>query len=65
MHSDSWGSQSDGAYDSSAVDVDIFTWNNQDFLPVFAAGNWGLDGVDSTVASPSTAKNSLSVGTSF
>ena len=88
MHSDSWGSLTEGAYDSLAADIDIFTWNNkvsglyhklvatsagrlsdqafqccdQDFLPVVAAGNFGTQEVDSTVSSPSTAKNCLSVG---
>jgi len=35
---------------------------NQDFLPVFAAGNFGYEEVDSTVTSPSVSKNCLSVG---
>jgi hypothetical protein len=34
----------------------------QDFLPVFAAGNYGARLVDGTIASPSTAKNCMSVG---
>jgi hypothetical protein len=37
VHSDSWGSE-DSSYDSLAWDVDAFTWNNPDFLPVFASG---------------------------
>lgn len=35
----------------------------QDFLPVFAAGNFGSKLVDTTIASPSTAKNCMAVGT--
>lgn len=62
VHSDSWGSSSEGVYDSLAIDFDIFTWNNQDFLPVAAAGNFGAQDADSTVSSPSTSKNCLSVG---
>lgn len=62
MHSDSWGSSNKGVYDSLAVGIDAFTWSHQDFLPVFAAGNFGARGTDSSVASPATAKNCLSVG---
>lgn len=62
MHSDSWGSSAEGVYDSMAVGVDAFAWGHQDFLPVIAAGNFGARGTDSSVASPSTAKNCLSVG---
>ena len=61
IHSDSWGTDS-AAYDSLAWDVDKFTFLNQDFLPVFAAGNFGYEDLDSTLASPSVAKNCLSVG---
>lgn len=34
----------------------------QDFLPIFAAGNYGTRLVDGTIASPSTSKNCISVG---
>lgn len=61
IHSDSWGTGS-SAYDALAYDVDLFSYVNQDFLPVFAAGNFGYEEVDSTVTSPSVSKNCLSVG---
>lgn len=61
IHSDSWGTGS-SAYDALAYDVDLFSYVNQDFLPVFAAGNFGCEEVDSTVTSPSVSKNCLSVG---
>ncbi|KAL3130908.1 Signal peptide peptidase-like 2A [Trebouxia sp. C0009 RCD-2024] len=64
VHSDSWGTDS-AAYDALAWDVDYFTFLNQDFLPVFAAGNFGYEDVDSTLASPSVSKNCLSVGASL
>ena len=61
IHSDSWGTGS-SAYDALAYDVDLFSYVNQDFLPVFAAGNFGYEEVDSTITSPSVSKNCLSVG---
>ena len=61
IHSDSWGTDS-SAYDALAYDVDLFAYVYQDFLPVFAAGNLGAEEVDSTVTSPSVAKNCMSVG---
>ncbi len=67
LHSDSWGS-SDIDYDYMAAQVDAFSWANQDFLAMFAAGNdgqtvgvGGQSGV-TTVTSPATAKNCISVG---
>lgn len=60
VHSDSWGSD-DSGYDSLAWDVDAFSWNNPDFLAVFAAGNDGEEG-EATVFSPATSKNGLTVG---
>ena len=61
IHSDSWGSGSP-AYDALAYDVDLFAYYRPDFLPIFAAGNFGYEEVDSTISSPSVAKNCLSVG---
>lgn len=61
IHSDSWGTGS-AVYDALAYDVDLFAFVNQDFLPIFAAGNFGYEEVDSTIASPSVSKNCLSVG---
>ena len=61
VHSDSWGTS---AYDAYAYDVDLFAWYYQNFLPVFAAGNFGYEEVDSTISSPAVAKNCLAVGAS-
>eukprot|EP00798_Chlamydomonas_sp_ICE-L_P030068 gene30068-35037_t len=62
IHSDSWGSDIT-VYDSMAASVDRFTWNNQDFLPVIAAGNFGaLSSYLSTITSPGTSKNGITVG---
>ncbi|MBZ0267123.1 S8 family serine peptidase, partial [bacterium] len=59
VHSNSWGSTAN-AYDGFAVDIDDFMWTHPDFLVVFAAGNSGPSG--STVGSPGTAKNCITVG---
>ncbi|HDH02691.1 MAG TPA: hypothetical protein ENH15_00415, partial [Actinobacteria bacterium] len=74
IHSDSWGADVFGEYDSSSADADEFTWNNPDFLIVTSAGNSGIDddddddadGVidDDSIGSPATAKNVLTVGAS-
>lgn len=62
IHSDSWGSDST-AYDFLAYSVDMYTWRNQDFVSVFAAGNFGAyQQAKTTVTSPATAKNTISVG---
>lgn len=71
LHSNSWGSPANlGAYDNMAVQVDEFSWNNLDFLPIFAAGNSGVDknkdGVidPGSTSTPGTSKNALTVGAS-
>lgn len=71
IHSNSWGSARNfGAYDSYAMQVDEFVFQNPEFLPIFAAGNSGMDKnrdgrIDSgSVSSPGTAKNALTVGAS-
>lgn len=71
LHSNSWGSPASlGVYDNMAVQVDEFAWNNLDFLPIFAAGNSGVDknkdGVidGGSVSTPGTSKNALTVGAS-
>lgn len=71
LHSNSWGSPANlGAYDNMAVQVDEFSWNNLDFLPIFAAGNSGVDknkdGIidPGSTSTPGTSKNSLTVGAS-
>lgn len=71
LHTNSWGSPRNlGAYDAMAVQVDEYVWKNPEFLPIFAAGNSGVDknadGVidQGSVSSPGTAKNALTVGAS-
>lgn len=59
--SDSWGTSS-ATYDAYAYDVDLFAWYFQGFLPVYAAGNFGYEEIDSTISSPAVAKNCLAVG---
>lgn len=44
IHSDSWGDSTFGLYSSYEEMVDTYVWGNQNFLPVFAAGNDGTDG---------------------
>ena len=71
IHNNSWGGGTPGDYDSQCEDLDRFVWNNKDFLVVVAAGNSGTDvsprngSIDLTsVDSPATAKNCLTVGAS-
>lgn len=71
VHSNSWGAPRNfGAYDNFAVQVDEFVWNHLDMLPVFAAGNSGVDKnkdgrIDAnSMSSPGTSKNCLTVGAS-
>ena len=63
IHSDSWGS-STAEYDHLAQEVDKFAYDHPDFLPVFAAGNYGQLSFRylTTVTSPAVAKNCISVG---
>lgn len=62
VHSDSWGSSSDGSYSSLTQDIDAFCWYHRKFLPVFAAGNEGDQYGLSSCTTQSSAKNALSVG---
>jgi hypothetical protein len=70
IHSDSWGSDTYGAYDSESRSADLFAWNYPNHLAIFASGNAGTDankdGVVDTgsVGSPATAKNVVAVGAS-
>jgi len=59
VHTNSWGGSSN-SYDGYSVDVDNAMWNQKDFLVCFANGNSGPNG--STVSSPATAKDCVSVG---
>jgi hypothetical protein len=62
VSADSWGTDY-AMYDTSAATVDAFLWEHQDFVSVFAAGNFGRAGqYRSTVTSPATSKSSISVG---
>lgn len=64
IHTDSWGdnenSSAQNNYSAGSQDVDTFMWEHPEFLLLFAAGNSGP--ASGTIGSPSTAKNSLSIG---
>ncbi|MDY0149850.1 MAG: S8 family serine peptidase [Kiritimatiellia bacterium] len=68
IHSDSWGYDDDGYYNSDSRYLDMFTWSNKTMLVLIAAGNQGTDAnsdgvVDlDSIGSPGTAKNCLTVG---
>jgi serine protease AprX len=71
VHSNSWGAPNNlGAYDNYANQVDTYTFENQEMLVIFAAGNSGVDKdkdgrIDpGSTSSPGTAKNALTVGAS-
>lgn len=70
VHTNSWGADTNGAYDNFAATVDQAMWDRPDLLIIFAAGNSGKDtnrdGVidQGSVGSPGTAKNTLTVGAS-
>src|SRR5205823_2124393 len=70
IHSDSWGADLAGQYDSYSQNVDTFVWNHPDMAIFFAAGNSGVDanhnGVidNGSVGSPASAKNDITVGAS-
>jgi len=67
IHQNSWNYSdtiAEGEYLLESIDVDNMVWNNKDFVVVFSAGNNGLRG-ESTVTPPSTAKNCISVGSSW
>ena len=61
VHSNSWHSTPQGrgapaVYDAQAIDVDTFTWLNEDHLVVGSSGGSGAE-----QGSPGTAKNALCV----
>ena len=68
IHSDSWGSDTYGGYDSDCRSADLFAWDHPEHLALFASGNSGRDGnadgvVDTgAVGSPAAAKNVVAVG---
>lgn len=62
IHTNSWHDDDHGAgnpapYNQTAVDVDTFTWNNEDHLVLGSAGNTGEE-----QGAPGTAKNAICVG---
>ncbi|GMI14902.1 hypothetical protein TrLO_g7348 [Triparma laevis f. longispina] len=64
LHSNSWGSESN-SMTGDARQVDQYSWDNQDFLVLVAAGNSGGDGSSQfpgSLGAPATAKNCVSVG---
>ncbi len=70
IHTNSWGSDVNGAYTTSSQQADDFAWDNKNLTILFAAGNAGVDGnsngyVDEdSMGSPATAKNVISIGAS-
>ena len=64
IHTNSWGDREDSnpqnTYTAACQDVDEFMFSHPDFLILFAAGNSGPGA--GSVGSPSTAKNTISVG---
>jgi len=74
IHNNSWGSSTASKYTASALEVDEFAYERKDMLLVFSAGNDGSAStfnnvpqgyVDySSIGSPASAKNVLTVGAS-
>ncbi|HQO20532.1 MAG TPA: S8 family serine peptidase [Acidobacteriota bacterium] len=61
IHNNSWGTGVRSLYDADSRAVDIFSYDHEDFLFFFAAGNGGSLG-PCTIDSPANAKNVLAVG---
>jgi subtilisin family serine protease len=59
LHTNSWGAVTN-LYETYARSADRFMWEHKNFLAFFANGNAGSG--DSTVGTPATAKNAVSVG---
>ena len=68
IHSNSWGGGDPGDYDNQCEQFDAFVWRHKDFCFVIAAGNDGTDKDGNgrinptSVTSPGTAKNCVTVG---
>ena len=61
IHTNSWGSENlVGEYTSDSRSIDLFANDYPEMLVIFSSGDMSNSGV----ASPSTAKNSLTVGAS-
>ncbi len=58
VHTNSWGNDSTTIYDSLARTVDVFSYDNEDNLVIFAVTNL------STLKNPENSKNGLAVGAS-
>ncbi len=58
--SNSWGSPNGGYYDLGCSSIDLFTYQNEDFLICFASGNDGPSG--NSLDYEGNAKNALIVG---
>ena len=63
IHSDSWGYDV-YEYESETTQIDEYARNTPKFLPFFAAGNSGDNGL-SSVTTPAGGKNILSIGASL
>lgn len=62
IHSNSWGADVYGDYNTAAQQVDQFVRNNRDMIILFAASNAGPG--NNSIGSPGTAKNCITVGAS-
>lgn len=60
IHTNSWGSRYQ-ACGIECYDIDRFTWENKDFVVLFAAGNEGDYGYFS-IGNPAMSKNCIAVG---
>jgi hypothetical protein len=60
VHSNSWGSETAGAYTSEDETVDRFLYDHDEMTIVFSAGNAGPR--SASVGSPGNSKNAISVG---
>ena len=59
ISSNSWGSNTNGAYDLNSMQIDQFMWAHPDMYIAFSNGNAGSMG---SVGSPATAKNLAGIG---
>jgi subtilisin family serine protease len=59
IHSNSWGDDGTGAYTPLVRDVDLFSYDHEDALVIFAVSNGRF------VRAPENAKNALAVGASL
>jgi hypothetical protein len=62
VHSNSWGSSAGGAYTTFSQEMDEISYDREDLLFVYSAGNSGPSA--NTVGSPASAKNTMAVGAS-